>query len=178
GFPEADGALKKDEQGEANLMRLAIGQGAIDDVTPLQVARMIAGIATGKLPQPILITRIGERAIVPPVPVDLGISTDHLEFVRHAMEEVVIRGTADADPAFKRNLVPFKVAGKTGTPQVGGEKPTHGCFAGYFPWDAPEWSFAVFIESCDMHGGEIAAPVINRILEAPEARPLFGEGIK
>lgn len=176
GFPEADGKLKRHERGEANLMRLAIGQGAIDDVTPLQVARMAAAMATGRLPQPHLISRIGDTPFVPPEPEDLGISESYLAFVQQSMKEVVTRGTAEADPAFKRDLEPFKVAGKTGTPQVGGSHPTHACFAGYFPWNAPRWSFAVFIEKCDLHGGEIAAPVLNRILETEEAKILFEEG--
>lgn len=171
GFPEASGALKKHEQGRANLMRLAIGQGAIDDVTPLQVARMVAGIATGKLPQPMLITQIGERKIPVPPAQELGIDPDHLNFVRQAMKQVVLTGTAAPDQLHRLDLVPFKVAGKTGTPQVGGGRPSHACFAGYFPWDAPQMSFAVFVESCGMHGGEAAAPVVNRILESQAALP-------
>ncbi|MBU0754972.1 MAG: hypothetical protein KJ645_07510 [Planctomycetes bacterium] len=177
GFPEAGGTLKRNETGEANLMRLAIGQGAIDDVTPLQVARMTAGIATGRLPQPYLIARIGGKPVDEVPAVDLGIAPENLEFVRQAMKKVVFssRGTASADPSIRLDLRPFKVAGKTGTPQVGGDRPSHACFAGYFPWDDPQVSFAVFVESCGKHGGEMAAPGLNRILESPEALPYVGD---
>jgi cell division protein FtsI/penicillin-binding protein 2 len=177
-FPsEAAGRLKYREQGEANLMRFGIGQGAIDDVTPMQVARMMAGVATGRLPQPHLISKIGSDAVPIPRPEDLGIAPDVLAFLHQAMEAVVTRGTAEPDPAVALDLTPFKVAGKTGTPQVGGGRPSHACFAGYFPHDDPEWSFAVFVESCGKHGGEMAAPVLNRILESEAAKPYVeGDG--
>jgi penicillin-binding protein 2 len=178
GFPEAPCSLNHDESGRANLMRLAIGQGAIDDVTPLQVARMVAGIATGSLPQPHIIAKIGDDPFVPPLPVDLGIASETLAMVRLAMKKVVTQGTAAPDPAWNRDLTPFKVAGKTGTPEVGGGRPSHACFAGYLPWDGPKWSFAVFIESCEGGGGKIAAPLLNRILETPEAAFLMNEEIE
>jgi cell division protein FtsI/penicillin-binding protein 2 len=177
GFPEGEGRLKYSEQGDANLMRFAIGQGAIDDVTPLQVARMMAGIATGKLPEVRLIARIGERMFESAPATNLAIARNHLDLVREAMKQVVIRGTAEPDETLDLDLRPFKVAGKTGTPQVGGGRPSHACFAGYFPWDEPRWSFACFIESCGLHGGEIAAPVLNRILESDAAKP-FLKGVE
>jgi len=176
GMPlEASVPLKLDESGRSNLMRFAIGQGAIDDVTPLQVARMAAGIATGRLPQPHIISYINGQPVDLPPPEELGISGSTLNFIRQSMKEVVTRGTADPDPAYDRDLRPYRVAGKTGTPQVA-NGPSHACFAGYLPWDDPKYSFAVFIDFCDKHGGEAAAPVLNRILESPEAGFLLEDG--
>lgn len=177
GFPEDAGALKEHETGLANLMRFAIGQGAIDDVTTLQVARMAAGIATGKLPQPYLISRIGDQPFAPPPPTDIGISKNTMDFLHGAMKNVIFdhRGTAGPNPSLELDLRPFRVAGKTGTPQVGGDRPTHASFAGYWPYDFPKYSFAVFVESCDQHGGDIAAPLLNRILESPAAEPFLPE---
>jgi len=177
GMPqEESGALNKALTGEVNLMRLAIGQTAIDDVTPLQVAAMAAAMATGKLPQPHLILRISGQPIFRFPPKDLGIKPEHLAFVQAAMKDVVNTraGTARPSAAFKRDLRPYKVAAKTGTPQVY-KKPSHASFAGYFPWDNPKYSFAVFVEYCGMHGGEMAAPVLNRILESKEALPYVGD---
>ena len=170
--------LKTIDRGIANLMRFAIGQGAFDDVTPIQVARMAAGIATGSLPQPHIVSRIGEEPFFPPAPEPLPVAEAHLDLVRKAMIDVVNTraGTARPSDAHKRDLRPFKVAGKTGTPQVGEGEKTHACFAGYFPWDAPRYSFSVFVEDCDKHGGDAAAPVLNRILESVEAKPYLGEG--
>jgi penicillin-binding protein 2 len=167
---EAAGKLKQSDPGTANLMRFAIGQGAIDDVTTMQVARMAAGIATGRLPQPHLISRIGTRDFEPPPPEDLGVSRRTLDFVRQAMKEVVTRGTARPDPAHNLDLTLFHVAGKTGTPQTKPSRPDHASFAGFWPFQKPRYSFAVFVEDCDIHGGDIAAPVLNRILESEEAR--------
>jgi penicillin-binding protein 2 len=168
GFPEAPGLLKLNENGVANLMRLCIGQGAIDDVTPLQVARMVSTFATGFLPQPHLIRQIGDREIPVPPSKNMGISQKTLSFVREAMRLVVIRGTAQPDPALNLNLVPYRAAGKTGTAQVA-VGPSHAWFAGFLPFERPSLAFAVFIESCGMHGGDIAAPLLQRILEQPEA---------
>jgi cell division protein FtsI/penicillin-binding protein 2 len=92
------------------------------------------------------------------------------------MREVVTRGTAEPDPARNLDLTPYRVAGKTGTPQVEGDRPDHASFAGFWPYENPRYSFAVFVEDCDLHGGEIAAPVLNRILESEEARRYAEEG--
>ncbi len=167
---EQAGFLKKDETGRANRMRLAIGQGAIDDVTPIQVARMVAGIATGRLPAPHLVERIGNEPFEPPPPEDLGIRENTLLFIRKAMEQVVDEGTAAPNPEYDLDLRPYGVAGKTGTPQTIPALRNHACFAGYWPRSAPRYSFAVFVEFCGLHGGEIAAPVMNRILEAIDPR--------
>ena len=175
GVKEARGALKLDEKGVANLMRFCIGQGAVDDVTPLQVARMVSGIATGSLPQPFLFLRIGKRDIPPPPAADLGISQRTLDFIRDAMRLVTVRGTARPRPGFRLNLVPFKVAGKTGTAQVGKGSPDHAWFAGFLPYDAPRIAFAVFVESCGRHGGEEAAPILQRFLEQPEYKAFLKE---
>ncbi len=175
GLGDSAGPLKLTERGEANLMRFCIGQGAIDDVTPLQVARMVSGLATGALPRPYLIQRIGRREIRPPRPRDLGLDAHTLEFIRGAMRQVVSRGTARRDSALRRDLEPFDVAGKTGTAQIGGSLPTHAWFAGYLPSRKPALAFAVFVESCGLHGGETAAPLLNRLLEQPEAKAFFEE---
>jgi cell division protein FtsI/penicillin-binding protein 2 len=173
GVREAGGPLKKHEQGVANLMRFCIGQGAIDDVTPLQVARMVAGIATGTLPQPYLLQRIGDRKIPVPPGEDLGISSETLRVVRDAMRLVPISGTARPRPEYGIDLTRYSIAGKTGTAQVGGEALDHAWFAGYFPCDRPRIAFAVLVESTRLHGGQAAAPLLQRFLEEPEAEPLL-----
>jgi cell division protein FtsI/penicillin-binding protein 2 len=174
GVREAPCPLKLDERGVANLMRLCIGQGAIDDVTPLQVARMISALATGYLPQPYLIRQIGDREIPVPERKDMGISPETLEFIREAMRLVVVEGTARPDSALNLNLLPYRAAGKTGTAQVA-SGPSHAWFAGFLPYERPILSFAVLVESCGLHGGDIAAPLLQRVLEQPEAEELLKE---
>lgn len=175
GLGDMPGNLKLSERGETNLMRFCIGQGAIDDVTPLQVARLMSGLATGSLPRPFLIQRVGKSDIKPPHSRDLGISAGTLEFVRRSMKAVVKRGTARRDAGLRRDLEGYGVAGKTGTAQVGRSLPTHAWFAGYMGSSRPVMAFAVFVESCGLHGGQAAAPLLNRLLEQPEAVSFFEE---
>jgi len=162
--------LLRPQRGVANLMRFCIGQDAIDDVTPLQVARMVAAVATGSLPQPHLISRIGDTLVPTPKPVDLGLSPETLDLVREAMRLVVedSRGTAGPRSELSRNLVPHEVAGKTGTAQVGRNLPDHAWFAGYLPHGAPALAFAVFVESCGSGGGRTAAPLFQKLIERGE----------
>jgi penicillin-binding protein 2 len=56
------------------------------------------------------------------------------------------------------------VAGKTGTAESGGGRPSHAWMAGYLPADDPRWAVTVVIE----HGGRAgtaAGPVFRRIAE-------------
>lgn len=169
--------LLRPQRGLANLMRFCIGQDAIDDVTPLQVVRMVAGVATGSLPQLHLITRIGESRLSVPEPVDLGISPATLDLVRNAMRLVVedSRGTAGPRTELHRNLAPYEVAAKSGTAQVGQGLPDHAWFAGYLPHGAPALAFAVFVESCGSGGGRTAAPLFQKLVERGEIESYLKE---
>jgi len=131
---------------------------------------MVAGVATGSLPQPHLISRIGETPLRRPEPIDLGISPETLGLVRNAMRLVVedSRGTAGPNGELKRDLTPYKIAAKTGTAQVGQESPDHAWFAGYLPHDAPALAFGVFVESCGSGGGRTAAPLFQKLVERGE----------
>jgi penicillin-binding protein 2 len=58
------------------------------------------------------------------------------------------------------------VAGKTGTAQAmtGGKKDTIGWFACFAPYDQPRYTVAVMVQGGE-HGGSVAAPIADRILE-------------
>jgi penicillin-binding protein 2 len=172
GVREDPGYLKRHETGTANLMRFCIGQGAIDDVTPLQIARMISGVATGHLPRPYMIMQIGDRPVPVPQRRKLPIAPETFAAVRDAMRQVTLTGTADPDPGRELDLTPYRIAGKTGTAQVAAG-PSHAWFAGYMPHERPALAFAVFVESCGLHGGEAAAPLLQRILEQEETADLL-----
>lgn len=170
---EVSGVLPSDEwkrrvQGErwypGETISVSIGQGLLA-VTPIQMATMIAAVATGKLPEP----HVAEGRGTPPV--DLGISPGTLAIVRSALEEVVTEGTG-------RNvaLEHVNVAGKTGTAQVfkhsagidadklPKDERDHAWFVGYAPAEAPEIAFAVVVEHGG-HGGTLAAPIVKQVLE-------------
>jgi penicillin-binding protein 2 len=179
-IPGEEGAIlpsaewKKRAHGEqwypGDTISVAIGQGLIA-VTPIQMATMIAGVATGRLPRPHL-----ARTDQSPSR-ELPISPGTLATVRRGLEMVVEAGTG-------RSVTRggFTVAGKTGTAQVfkksagidADELPKaerdHAWFVGYAPVDDPRVAFAVVVEHGG-HGGTSAAPIVRQVLEvyfAPE----------
>jgi cell division protein FtsI/penicillin-binding protein 2 len=92
--------------------------------------------------------------------VDVNPPLDWLDPVRAGLRDVPISGTAKGT-----GLKDLKVAGKTGTAQVGlGIKP-HAWFAGYWPHDAPRYAIAVICERAG-HGGASAAPIAEEVIKA------------
>jgi penicillin-binding protein 2 len=57
-----------------------------------------------------------------------------------------------------------KIAGKTGTAEVGSGLPDHAWFAGYVPADRPKYAFAIILEHAGS-GGSTAGPVARRTVE-------------
>ncbi|WP_254062708.1 penicillin-binding protein 2 [Caulobacter sp. S45] len=171
---------------------IGIGQGFVS-VNALQLATMCARIANGGTAlQPRLIHSVGDE--VRPSGADaprLGISPEHIDFLRSAMNGVVNEpgGTAFGSGACKLDLGPVVMAGKSGTAQahtyaVGSHgihgshgqwvQRDHAWFIAYAPSDAPRYAVAVLVE----HGGfgaETSAPKAREImkialLKDPEVR--------
>jgi penicillin-binding protein 2 len=145
---------------------VSIGQGILG-VTPVQMAVLMSGVATGQLPRPRLV-----RTDRPPEPKPLPVSPGTLAIVRSALQDVVEEGTGR-----RAALGLISVAGKTGTAQVykksvgidadkmPKDERDHAWFAGYAPADRPEIAFAVIVEHGG-HGGTTAAPIVKKVLEA------------
>jgi len=144
---------------------VAIGQGLLA-VTPIQMARMISGVANGEyLPQPHLYA----GAEVTRTPID--ISSETLATVRVALKQAVDTGTGR-----EATLGRFSVAGKTGTAQVykhsagidsnklPKQERDHAWFVGYAPAERPTIAFAIVVEHGG-HGGSAAAPIARKVLE-------------
>ena len=156
--PDPAWKLKKYKQpwADYDTVNSTIGQGYFL-VNPLQQAVMAARIATGMELHPRLL--FDPR---PAQPKSLGISQEHLEIVRQAMNEVVNgRGTASRA---KLPLEGVQMSGKTGTAQVVGlnisdgkgglwKHRDHGHFISFAPADQPRFACAVVVE----HGGGSAA---------------------
>jgi penicillin-binding protein 2 len=171
---EAAGVLpsqrwKREVQGQpwfpGETISVAIGQGLLA-VTPIQMATMVSGVATGgSLPRP-HVCLDAERD-----PLEIGVRPQTLQAIRGALEEVVRSGTGR--PA---RLDDVTVAGKTGTAQLlkksagidsdllPKEERDHAWFIGYAPADNPEIAFAVVVEHGG-HGGASAGPVVRAVLE-------------
>ncbi len=114
----------------------AIGQYSVQ-VTPLQMARAIAAVANGgKLFTPTLL--LGQTPSSIAVPVDASA----LAIVREGMRETVTTALAGAI-----NVPYVSVAAKTGTAQTGARNQYDNSWVvGFFPYDDPQYAFAVVLE--------------------------------
>jgi penicillin-binding protein 2 len=161
-----------------------IGQGYWN-ATPLQLANAIATIGSGGARYQLsLLKAIEEQAgwiekepELAPRQVDFG-DKKNLRVVQTAMERVTQkRWSGTAKTAF--DGAPYSSAGKTGTVQLrkteededGNVKKSSGklndnaVYVGYAPSDVPEIAISVVTENGG-HGGESAAPVARKVLDA------------
>lgn len=155
---------------QSETLGMAIGQSRLT-VTPLQIASLMATIANGgERITPYLAQSSGQvrtgnsGTFVPPsarrIP---GLRADTLQRIHEGLDRVVNwhRGTG-----YKTVRLPqVRIAGKTGTAEVGPTQPDHAWFAGYVPADAPRYAFAVVLEHGG-GGGKSAGPVARGLVEA------------
>jgi penicillin-binding protein 2 len=152
----------------------SIGQGYVL-ATPIQLAVMIARLASGKEVTPRFV--ISEEEVVFS---DLDIQKKHLDLVREGMIRVV---NQPGGTAFKYRIDQpgFEMAGKTGTTQVkritayerlrgltsSASRPwhlrDHAFFVAYAPISNPRFATAVIVEHA-ISGGKVAAPIARDIL--------------
>ncbi|MDD5382565.1 MAG: penicillin-binding protein 2 [Candidatus Margulisbacteria bacterium] len=146
---------------EGDSINYGIGQGFVQ-VTPLQMALVYAGVATGKIYKPYVVAEIkdrngevlykGESKVVS----NVSVSSKTLELMRQALREVVRRATGVA-----ANVKGFPTAGKTGTAENPGR--AHAWFLCYAPFDDPEIVIAAFVAHGE-HGDRASAYVARDIL--------------
>jgi len=163
---------------QAQTANVSIGQG-YTLVSPLQLAMAYVAIANGGICYyPRLVDKVlkqdgspvldgqGNPAAPPPrVRSDLRqeISPDQIELVRKGLWKVV---NEDGGTGGRARLKDWVVAGKTGTAQatVRGHKDTTAWFACFAPFEKPKYVVAVMVQGGE-HGGSVAGPVADRILE-------------
>jgi penicillin-binding protein 2 len=152
-------------------VNLAIGQGNLN-VTPLQMARMMAAVANGgTLYRPYVVERIGpagdaapEQITQPQAVGTLPVGSEHLAAIQEALLGVTTKAIGTATRRFVGLGIP--VAGKTGTAQVGGpDTEPHSWFVAYAPADSPEIAIAAVIENAG-EGSTVAAPLVRQVIEA------------
>ena len=150
-----------------------IGQGYVL-TTPLQLAVMMARVATGKNVMPTLVRRYASGTAPDFAP--LALHEDKLEAVRRGLVAVVNEeGGTGSNASLGEGQV--RVAGKTGTSQVSrassdtaqddlawGER-DHALFVAYFPADAPRYAVSAIVEHGG-GGGATAAPLVRDVIEA------------
>src|SRR6266853_2911344 len=148
---------------------VSTGQGAVI-TTPLQLARMIGGIAMGGVfKQPHLLkdaASVGEERV--------ALSESTVEKITDAMYGVV---NEEGGTARNVRLPGIEVSGKSGTAQVigyatrerfGKQKKfeDNAWFVGYAPRRNPEIVVAVLVQESGKHGGEAAGPVVKDVIKA------------
>ncbi|MDD3531164.1 MAG: penicillin-binding transpeptidase domain-containing protein [Candidatus Pacebacteria bacterium] len=137
----------------------AIGQYSVQ-VTPVQMARAIAAVANGgKLFTPTLL------ANQPPVFTKINVDRDALAVVRSGMRQGVTSALASAI-----NFPYVSVAAKTGTAQTGTRNQYDNSWVvGFFPYDNPQYAFAVVLERGPEGAGEQAVNVMQQFFDALHA---------
>ena len=146
---------------------VSVGQGAVT-TTPIQLARMIAGVAgAGTFAQPHLLKGLANLR-----PYHFAISDDTVEKVTQGMYGVVNEGGTAAGARLQN----IEFCGKSGSAQVIGydvrnrlgkqkEFRDNAWFVGYAPRRNPEIVVAVLVQSGE-HGGAIAGPIARDIVKA------------
>ena len=147
--------------------RLAFGQERLA-VTPLQMAMVAAAIGNhGAEMRPQIVERIvapGGKTITHLQPDQLGrpIKRQTADELTRMMELVVTGGTGTA-----ASIPGIRVAGKTGTAEVGRGNIHTTWFAAFAPADAPRVAIAVVVENqLNGFGGTISAPIAKQVMEA------------
>ncbi len=120
-------------------MNISIGQGNLL-VTPLQLADVVAMVANGGvIYKPHVLKEIRDpttgaviREVKPEVLISSGISKNTFTQLQAAMRGVIVHGTAKV----VITTTATKIAGKTGTGQVGLKERFSSWFASYAPYDA------------------------------------------
>jgi penicillin-binding protein A len=147
--------------------RLAFGQERLQ-VTPLQMATIAATIANhGIRMRPSLIQRVRSpsgKTITHFRPEQLGraIKRQTADELTQMMELVVQGGTGTA-----AQIPGVRVAGKTGTAEIGRGNIHTTWFAAFAPANAPRVAIAVVVENqLNGFGGTISAPIAKQVMEA------------
>ncbi|HVW82680.1 MAG TPA: penicillin-binding transpeptidase domain-containing protein [Candidatus Paceibacterota bacterium] len=135
----------------------AIGQYSMQ-VTPLALARAIAAVANGgKLVTPTVLAGQPVRESAVPA------SPDSLAETRAGMRLGVTLAGGLASPL---DLPYVSVAAKTGTAQVGAQNQYDNSWAeGFWPYEDPEYAFAVVLERGPSGAGEESVNVMQEALE-------------
>lgn len=134
----------------------AIGQYSVQ-VTPIQMVRAIAAVANGgKLFTPTLLANQTSHFTIVPA------NQSALAVVREGMRQGVTNALASAI-----NMPYVSVAAKTGTAQTG----THNQYdnswvVGFFPYEHPQYAFAVVLERGPQGAGEQAVNVMQEFFDS------------
>jgi peptidoglycan glycosyltransferase len=146
------------------LVQTAFGQGELD-VTPLQMALVVATVANGgRVPVPYVAAELRSGSSVRQVHQPGGFfSIASSSDVASTMVSFMVEGV-DNGYAAKAAIPGVKVGGKTGTAEVG-DGTSHSWFIGLAPADAPRVAVAVIMEH-QGSGSDFATPTGQTVMRA------------
>lgn len=160
--------LRNDSWRPADTAQTAIGQ--FDNLfTPIQLANYVSTLANGgKRFKPYLIKRVRgfDGSVVSetePTYEKIPVKKETIDAVKEGM--VAVANSVDGTAVNTFRDFPFKVAGKTGTPETGGEafgRSSDGLFVAYAPAENPKIAVAVVLQRGVW--GSNAAPVAKDVL--------------
>ncbi|MCC7451928.1 MAG: hypothetical protein IT324_31260 [Anaerolineae bacterium] len=189
-IPDPDWKFKTTGQrwGLGDNLNTVIGQGDVL-VTPLQVARMMVGVANGgTLYHPYIVKSVGEPGQAPSyvaqpaAPDNMNIKPEVMKGVEQGLCAVtalnIMPGTKNQNLGtahyifYNWDFNKVAVCGKTGTAQTGFAQP-NGWFSAYAgkPGEKPDLAIAVIVER-SREGSETAAPIVRRIIESYYGLPI------
>ncbi len=144
-----------------NTYHTAIGQYGFQ-VTALQMARVAGAIATnGVLVTPTILTASTTPIHQPARDISSIISPNFFQIVREGMRLAVTEGTAQ-----RLNTATVAIAAKTGTAELGVTKAdVNSWVIGFYPYEAPRYSFAVVMERVPRGDTVRAALVIRELID-------------
>ncbi len=170
----------REKWSQAYTANVSIGQG-YDLCSPLQMAMAYATVANGGISYyPRLVDKVlnqdgtpaldhdGKIAVpqTPKVHADLrnDFTAEQIELVRRGLWKVV---NEDGGTGRVGRLGDVQVAGKTGTAEVtvNGKPENVAWFCSFAPYDHPKYVIAVMVQGASGHGGPVAGPIANRIME-------------
>ena len=149
----------------ALLASTGFGQGQLE-VTPMQLALVVDAIANqGTIMEPYLVARATTPggAVVyqhEAQPWRRAISAATAATLTSMLVGVVDNGSGTAG-----GIAGVKVAGKTGTAQVGGSQAPHAVFVSFAPADHPTVEVVVLVENAG-EGATVAAPIARTVMTA------------
>lgn len=166
---EATGIMfNKDKIGTLELATTAFGQGI--SVTPIQQVTAVSSIINnGKLYQPYIVSKVGNKRFYPILKKDNIITTETSSLVRYALESVVANGSGRN--AYIEN---YRVGGKTGTAQKVGSNGRYMSgnyilsFIGFLSTDNPEYVIYIALDNpkgVTQYGGVVSAPIAQSVLK-------------
>ncbi len=159
--------------------RLAGNGLSVVEVTPMQLARATAGLATGALPQARLVDRIGSTQFAPSAR-PLSLSRAALDFVREAMDACANETGGSAREALNETELGWRMAAKTGSADLSTERVEtadgqsrvrkHTWLVGYFPAHAPRYVLVVYCHDTLQTASHTSVWLARQFLRTPVVR--------